>query len=223
MSISAELRGLERVLNLFGRTPPHVTRALRASTSKVGQRFLNFHKKKRLSAKRVTSGLGPLRGTKKGFVGLRRFKTEGRTLNSLKLRVTLAGPPVDFETGVTRTTGGTFLIPTKAARSKHTGKVLKRFLNQAKRRKLILIRSKGVAMLAKVNKKQPRSSKERLTILFFLKRSVQVQPRLQFYATWREFRPKAMRLFANSLRFALRATRRGAPQAKIKTPNEGDR
>lgn len=205
--LKVEFKGFRRLQRIMDATPKELKTALYAASARVGKTFLNHHAKKRLRAKSVSPGLGPVYGTKKGLIGMRGRKVTGTKLSNLKLHMFInSSPAMNLEYGrlVSAKGGGSLRIPMDAAKTTR-GKPNKVALRQARAGKLKVITINGKHFLAKINKKAPKG--KRLTFLFHFSKTAQMRPRFQFYKTWKAYTPKAMKSFRSRVGYALAAAR----------------
>ena len=222
--IKLDSRRLERALS---RAPGLIAKAMVKSGNRVGKRYANFHKKERLSGPRGNKGV---KGTKRGLVGARKWKATGTTLQNAKLVMEVKSRRIagEHERGANIVSRRGFMaLPMPAARNPN-GRVSKVARNQLKRYRSILdaqaagnvarsekgrrLKSPLFAFKARSGKifiaRRNRGGKP--TLLFHMRKSVRLRPRLDYYAKWREFTPKAMKIYRDSLGFTLRQVEKEA-------------
>ena len=206
MALETEVKGASRLAQIFGGLSPALARALKATAADVGRRFYAVHRKEHLSARKVAA-TGPLFGTRRGFVGLRRIEVTGNRLSNVSLHAFIKSTPAAaWEEGreIHAKSGKSIAVPLDEARTS-TGKLRKPAARWLRERILVPIKVGQKTFLAKVNPR--KQGRERLTFLFHLVKSVRTRPRFGFFESWRGFKPKAMNLFGKKLGFALRAVR----------------
>jgi len=219
--------------------PPALAKGYAAAAQRAGERFLRYHRKQRLSAQRVEPS-GPLfaKGTQRklgqpsgpGFIGRRTIAIVGTSLDNLRLELRMPGAVArTHEEGRTVESKGYLPVPMPAAKDSKgrvaawAKKLLKQernilqareegfniFKGKRRLRGLVRITAKsGKKYIARIN--PGKKGQDRLTLLFHLERRVRNKPRLGFIQSWREFRGQAIRIFRQTLPFAIAAAQRKA-------------
>lgn len=217
------------VQGLLKKGPGALERSMRAGGNRIGARFVRFHRKERLRG-----GEG-IKGTPKGLVRRRKFRTTGSGLGSLVTRIWVQrGVPAriagEHEVGATLLPRrGPFLIlPMPAAKTK-AGKVkrsARRLLEQTRHAfqagtgvqlRKISTTKKGKQTSRRVNSLFTLRSRDgrlylakpnrggRPTLMFHLQSRVQLRERFGWFDTWKKYRPQLVMEMNRALKFALRA------------------
>ena len=205
-TVQINSRRLEKALRTV---PKALYKRLReAGRTRVGPRYLAFHRAKRLSGMKAGGGV---KGTKRGLKSQFAVKMSGATINTLTLKMyTRSYIAKEHEEGrrIFAKKGKYLVIPMDGAKSK-SGKVTKVARRLLKARKLFLIRRKdNKAFLARY---QRGKGKKRLVFMFHLVGRAQLKPRLQFRQLWPQYRSRMIREYNRAVGQALKsATGKGA-------------
>jgi hypothetical protein len=212
-----------RLLRVLKAAPQELDRAMVGVANRIGFRYLGFHRARRMR------GPPGVRATNRGLPRQFRVDVTGTKLDRLRVSIgTRSGVALLHERGgTTRSKAGALAVPFSSL-SKAEQKTAKRLLRQT--RDVIRARNRGEVLRKKgrrvksldvfvieSRKKgknrflvQKRGTRGGLKFLFHLEKKVVNKPILGFFALWKEFRPTAIKLFNQGIRFALAATRRKA-------------
>jgi hypothetical protein len=188
---------------LMKATDEELRKAQYATGHRVGQRFLGFHR-----ARRMRGGEG-VKATKDGLRKQFSYKITERDPGDVI--VTMGTPSRvarELEEGATITAkSGKLLVPF----SKHARARRKTILALAREKKLIRFVAKDNREYLAFSSPSfftKRGTIRRLQIVAHLRERVKLLPRLKFHETWAEYLPKAIEIAKNGVKYALAAARR---------------
>jgi hypothetical protein len=207
-----------RLLRVLKAAPQELDRAMVGVANRIGYRYLGFHRARRMR------GPPGVRATNRGLPRQFRVDVTGTKLDRLRVDIGTRSPVAILHErgGTTRSSGGGLAVPFSSlskAEQKRAKALLRQTRNvlQARSQGFNLVGSKGrkVKGLFVIRRKDGRRflAEARgggIKFLFHLEQQVVNRPLLGFFALWKEFRPTAIKLFNQGIRFALAATRRKA-------------
>jgi hypothetical protein len=215
------------VQNTLKAMPVAVRNGLHAAADKAGKAFFAEHRRVALSAKTQASS-GPIVSNiynPRSFAKRRLLKITGDSLNDLKLSMFItSGAAVQHEIGaIMSAKNPSRLLPVpmpaaKRANGSLTAKakgLLRDFRHQSNAasagfdlvRKRSRNKRSGLFQLTSRDGRKflvERSRDGGLTFFFHLEQRIKLKPRFLFYETWRQFTPKAMQIFRQSLPAAIK-------------------
>ncbi len=205
LDIKVDSVRLQRALQA---APGELYESLRGVANQIGKRYIGFFRAKRL---RGPPGVRGTRGQpgRPGLLNAFRYDIGGTNLNRLRVDIgTRSRVALEHEEGrLIRAKEGRFLLVPLQIRGKEMTRAQIKNA-RAKRRSgaLFFFRARnGQRFLA-----ERTSKKGRPRLVFALVPAVKLSPRLKFRLTWLEFRPNAIKLFNQGLKFALAAARKKA-------------